>query len=440
MTKNKLHEVMVNKIESSRKFYSEKEPYYEFVHCLSLSSIENLAATLDTLLDSENEKLLAHEYGISEEELHLLEKDLLEALLLRAGDTQDEDNNEDIGAPIETPKAQRMCSYLLGCAMARWDIRYSIGETDIPKNQDLFSPLPTCPYGMLKNKIGLPAEEKDLPANYPLSISWDGILVDDAGHPKDLVAKVRRVIEVIWQEKAADNEQELCSLLNLSSLRDYFSKPGRFFADHLKCYSKGRRQAPIYWPLSSPSGSYTLWLYYPRLTDQTLYTCINDYIEPKLKLVSEAAGKLRTKSKRSRQDETDLEKLADLEKDISSFRDDIQLIARFWKPDLNDGVLITAAPLWGLFKFKPWQRALKETWDKLERGELDWAHMALSIWPDRVVKACAKDHSYAIAHDLEEELWEESRAGRGNAERTAWSPKTLREKQLKEIVQKTMAR
>ena len=58
-----------------------------------------------------------------------------------------------------------------------------------------------------------------------------------------------------------------------------------FFAFHLQSYSKSRRKAPIYWPLSTPSGSYTLWLYYPQLSGQTLYIAVNDFIEPKLKLM-----------------------------------------------------------------------------------------------------------------------------------------------------------
>ncbi len=65
-------------------------------------------------------------------------------------------------------------------------------------------------------------------------------------------------------------------------------------------YSKSRRQAPIYWPLSTASGFYTLWLYYHRLTDQMLYACVNDFVEPKLKEVGEVAGRLRQKSRRRR--------------------------------------------------------------------------------------------------------------------------------------------
>lgn len=77
-------------------------------------------------------------------------------------------------------------------------------------------------------------------------------------------------------------------------------------------------------------------------------------------------------------------------------------MARFWKPNLNAGVQITAAPLWKLFQHRPWQKTLKVTWDKLANGDYDWAHLAYSIWPDRVREKCKHDKSFAIAHGLED--------------------------------------
>lgn len=295
-------------------------------------------------------------------------------------------------------------SYYLGTAFGRWDIRYSTDDHPLPELPDPFDPLPTCPTGMLQNSVGLPAEPKDVPIDYPLRISWHGILVDEEGHKEDIVGRVRDAIEAIWQENAGNIEHEACEILSFRSLRDYFVKPSGFFADHLKRYSKSRRQAPIYWPLSTPSGSYTLWLYYHRLNDQTLYTCVNDFIEPKLADVAAELASLRQKgSGRSREDEKRLEKLQDLDVELQEFRDELLRLAKLpWKPNLNDGVQITAAPLWKLFQLPKWKKTLKETWEKLEKGDYDWAHLAYSIWPDRVRKKCVTDKSLAIAHDLED--------------------------------------
>ena len=237
-------------------------------------------------------------------------------------------------------------------------------------------------------------------------------------------------------------EQQLCETLGVATLREYFDATRCFFDAHVRQYSKSRRTAPIYWPLSTPSGSYTLWLYYHRLTDQTLYTCVNDFVEPKLKQVSEEADRLRGKSHRSSAEEKELERLADLELELKDFRDELLRVARFWKPNLNDGVQITAAPLWKLFRHRQWQNRLKETWEKLEAGEYDWAHLALSIWPERVVRACQRDRSYAIAHDLEDTLWHEVQVGtdrQGNP-KYEWQPRDLSEVELNEIIDEVKAR
>ena len=126
----------------------------------------------------------------------------------------------------------------------------------------------------------------------------------------------------------------------------------------------------------------------------------------------------------------------DLELELKDFRDELLRIARFWKPNLNDGVQITASPLWKLFLHKPWQKKLKETWKKLEKGDYDWAHLAYSIWPERVIRASHKDRSYAIAHDLETDLWEEVEVGKdkkGNV-KTKWVPRDLSEDDLRRII------
>ena len=73
-----------------------------------------------------------------------------------------------------------------------------------------------------------------------------------------------------------------------------------------------------------------------------------------------------------------------------------------YKPNLNDGVQITAAPLWKLFRFSKWRKDLEATWKSLEKGEYDWAHLAYAIWPDRVREKCKTDRSLAIAHGLQE--------------------------------------
>jgi hypothetical protein len=63
---------------------------------------------------------------------------------------------------------------------------------------------------------------------------------------------------------------------------------------------------------------------------------------------------------------------------------------------------IGVAPLWPLFRHKPWRTRRKDTWAKLEKGDYDWAHLAMASWPDRVREKCKTDKSLAIAHGLED--------------------------------------
>ena len=97
-----------------------------------------------------------------------------------------------------------------------------------------------------------------------------------------------------------------------------------------------------------------------------------------------------------------MESLVGLEAELLDLRDTLLKIAPTYKPNHDDGVPITAAPLWPLFRHKPWQKLLKETWAKLEKGEYDWAHLAMAYWPERVRAKCKTDKSLAIAHGLED--------------------------------------
>ena len=375
-------------------------------------SVAQCADQLRSAIESANSATLQCEEFCHEQSLAAFgvlpkEREIIEAFRTRQPMPESPIEDTSYGDDCQWFSAHTLTSVMLGSIFGRWDIRFATGKKQAPNLPDPFAPLPACPPGMLQNAHGLPAAPADVPADYPLRISWPGILVDDPGHPEDIEARVRDALRVIGPDNADAIEQEACQILGVSSLRDYFANPNRFFDDHLKRYSKSRRQAPIYWPLSTPSGSYTLWLYYHRLSDQTLYTCVNDFVDPKLAVVSGQLAVLRRKSGRSREEERDLEQLTDLEVELKDFRAELLRVAAFWKPNLKDGVQITAALLWRLFRHRPWQKTLKETWESLERGDYDWAHLAMSIWPGRVVPKCVSDRSLAIAHDVEDLLWVE---------------------------------
>jgi len=354
-------------------------------------------------------------YGLSETDLEAIEQ-------ASSGNHQNEVTPEsEDSQPVAVDAVSRaieLPEYAVGSAFGRWDIRYATGEQAAPALPDPFAPLPVCPPGQLQNAQGLPARPEDVPAAYPVRIPWDGILMDDPNHPLDIERRVREVIEIIWGGAATPPpaggpsaeaiEHEACEILGVKSLRDYFRKPAGFFADHLKRYSKSRRQAPIYWPLSTASGSYTVWLYYHRFSQDTLYN-VAAIAKEKLaheerrfaELVREQ-GSNPTAAQRKEQaaQETFVIELRGLHEAVAG-------VARLWRPDLNDGVILNYGPLWQMIAHKPWQKKVKECWDALVKGDYDWSHLAMHLWPERVVPKCTTDRSLAIAHGLADVFWVE---------------------------------
>lgn len=284
----------------------------------------------------------------------------------------DEGDDEDSAAPIA--HTDGLLSWAVGVAFGRFDWRLATGERAAPSAPKPLELLPAKSPGML-------------PEGGPPFHTHAEILLDDPGHPHDLARLVEEVLSRVDAPVPSDVRRWL--------QRDFFSF-------HLQRYSKSRRKAPIYWPLGTASGSYTLWVYYPSLGSQTLYTAVNDFVEPKLQQVGSDATVLRNKgSTRTRDDEKRLETLQAFELELIELRDTMLELALSYKPHPDDGVQISAAPLWPLFRHKPWQKLLRDTWDKLKKSDFDWAHLAMNYWPERVRERCKTDKSLAIAHGLE---------------------------------------
>lgn len=315
-------------------------------------------------------------YGLNAEDQEIINRG---NNLYRAEDEDSDEDDDGPGEDVEQSGAIELLpsvySWACGVVFGRFDWRLATGVCVASPEPEPFDPLPTKSPGMLQNGAS--------PFHPHV-----GILVDDQGHPHDLGRLIEEVLALVDVPVPEDARRWL--------QRD-------FFAFHLQRYSKSRRKAPIYWPLSTTSGSYTLWVYYPSITSQTLYTAINDFVEPKLKQVGIDVTTLRNKgSARTRDDEKQFEALQAFEVELIELRDTLLKLAPTYKPNHDDGVQISAAPLWPLFRHKPWQKLLKDTWAKLQKGDYDWVHLAMNYWPERVRGKCKTDKSLAIAHGLED--------------------------------------
>jgi hypothetical protein len=306
----------------------------------------------------------------------------------RAGDA-DEGEYPARDEPLVTAGDLPLVSWLVGVAFGRFDPRLVTTERRVPPEPEPFDPLPRRSPGMW-------------PDNDRIE-HFLGVLVDDPGHDHDIVARVTDAASRV-------------GIVDPGDLRHWLAH--EFFALHIKMYSQSRRKAPIYWQLATASASYSVWLYIHALSNDSLFRMQNDFVAPKLaheeRRLEAMKGELRERS--SAAERKALAAQEAFVEDLRAFLDEVKRVAPVWKPNLDDGVIINFAPLWRLVpQHKPWQREIKSTWDALCEGKYDWAHLAMHLWPERVVPKCAADRSLAIAHGLEEVFWVQGEDGKWTA-------------------------
>lgn len=399
-----IRENITSIIESKRNWYSMDETCLEFRHFLtkfsgSYSIKNRIKEIQNDLIENKfeyercvsiNDSYWLDEANIPKESLLFFEnyksKRPVENLISIDGVT-----DETI---VDNPViAYEIISNLLGVAFGRWDVRSIINSELIPAFGDIFGPLPFVPIVSLT----------DIPRDYPIQIPQDGILVGDINHINSIEKAIKKSINAIWDSKADNILNEIEEIGQISSLENYFSNPNGFFDFHFRRYTKSRREAPIYWPLSTTSGYYTIWIYYPKINDQTLFKIVNDFILPKQQEVAEQIKKLENNLNLDNKGKKELLDSQNLFHELKDMEKDLLEVARLpYKPNHDDGVLITAAPLYKFFRHSKWKKATEECWKALQKGDYDWSHLAYSIWPERVTQKCKKDLSMAIAHGLEE--------------------------------------
>jgi hypothetical protein len=289
--------------------------------------------------------------------------------------------------------ARSIASFLVGCAFGRWS------TTRLGRSYELTA----------ARAYETPTATRHETPNAPV------LLVDDEGHSLDIVARCDAALEEVAPKHAGALHDELVRFLGID-LRRYFQT--EFFDAHLRQYSKSRRSAPIYIPLSSVGADFTIWLNAQRATHDTLFTIQSEILAAKLRLEEGrlAAAQADAGTAKGRKG---LEKQEAALDALRALVDEVKRVAPLWQPNTDDGTVINFAPLWRLVPgHKAWQKELKTTWDALCAGDYDWSRMAMHLWPERVVPKCAKDRSLAIAHGLEDVFWVEGTDGKWTARKT----------------------
>lgn len=231
-------------------------------------------------------------------------------------------------------------------------------------------------------------------AAYPIRVDWDGILVDDEGHPDDVVTRIRQVIELVVKDGVVDEtERSLCKNLGVKTFREYFRRPGKngFWDDHVNRYKAKRgRKAPIYWLLQSPKKNYGIWLYYHRLDKDVLFKALLNYVEPKIQREENGFNELRSRKssagetgKGAKKLDREIERQEDLLAELREFEEKLRRVADLHLiPDLNDGVVLNTAPLHELM---PWKEA-KKYWNELLDGKYEWSSIGKQLREKGLVK------------------------------------------------------
>jgi len=270
--------------------------------------------------------------------------------------------------------ADDLISYLVGGAFGRWDLRIGRDPSSVPPISSLFDPPPVCPPGMLVGLDGMPASVA--PSDYPVALPPTRLLIDESGHRWDIEAATLRSAVVLFEDPSP-MLQELLEALGHKTIRDYLRK--QFFKDHLSRYSKSRRKAPIYWPLTVPSKNWGIWVYAPMLSRETLYGVASE-AGRREGLAGEAIARLQREQSEGgagrpvRKVAAELDAEERLAEELRKFRGEAERVAGLgWQPDPDDGSILCAAPLAELFPSWPDAKTART---ELRRGEYQWATVA----------------------------------------------------------------
>ena len=197
----------------------------------------------------------------------------------------------------------------------------------------------------------------------------DGITVIDKGHPDDLPKKIELILNKITGEKNTNN---LIQILG-NDLRKFLSYDF-FIKHHIKTYKK----RPVYWLLQSDKKSYGFYIYNIKFTDDTLYSLIQKYINPKIKLEESNLEELREKDnnlsigKEKKEIGQLIDNKIELIDELRNFKDKInEVINSGYKPYIDDGVILNMAPL---YKLIPWKEPEKY-YKQLKDRKYEWSNI-----------------------------------------------------------------
>ncbi|MFZ5915466.1 MAG: hypothetical protein ACOYZ7_00855 [Chloroflexota bacterium] len=448
--------------------HSQDETTFDFIAppcwdtgLADMTAAQARLAALERQIDDEVYRL----YGISDEDRAAIEAELAGGAFAEGDDgaelppAEDEEAEESEAPMTREELAVRWISYAVGVVLGRFTIadcglriadsdasnstivnrKSEIGSAVYRRADFAIGSLPAPDQAEFDQLVGPPERFAHVDAEggrhvFPAQVEAalralampDGITVLDEGHPRDLPALVEKALVLMLDSSvdrqtsgvtdisrltfdAAPNTAEVIQIGANGDLRAFLSRD--FFTKwHLKWY----RKRPVYWPLQSAKRGYGFILFHERVDRMTLYTLQRDYLDHKLNglrlEIGDLRGQLEALSGAARKGvERQIDRATQLLDEVNEFAQTMARIVRQGyepAPDwIDDGVILRLAPLWELMPI--WKAEPKKYWERLQKGEYDWSHIAIRYWPDRVKEACRTNKSFAIAHG-HEEWYEES--------------------------------
>lgn len=423
---------------------SSEETTYDFIgpSCWD-SGLDNLAAAhvnlaaLEAQIDDEVYRL----YGISVEDRALIEAELA------GGSAAEEDDEGEEAAPAEDEAAEpaapmtreelavRWISYAVGVVLGRFTIGdpsvddgrlaiggggadvsgivnrpSAIGNAVFRRDDFAVGSLPEPDEAEFDALVGPPRRfayvdgdggrhvfSAEVEAALRVLALPDGIAVLDEGHPRDLPTRVEQALALMLGDAAS---RDVIAEGARGDLRGFLERD--FFTRwHLRWY----RKRPVYWPLQSARRGYGFVVFHERIERATLYVLQRDYLDHKLNGLRLEIGDLRAQLEAlsgaaRKRAERQIDRITQLTDEVSDFAQTMERIVRAgYEPEPNwidDGVILRMAPLWELIPI--WKSEPRKHWERLQRGDFDWSHIAMRYWPERVRDACNRNKSFAIAH------------------------------------------
>lgn len=367
-------------VELARQNSRESEMTYDFVAPLADQSVVYSRKEKLTEMERKIDEAVSKLYGLTEEDLAAIDRELSAAKTTSSEEAEEsesddvEETEEEQQAVIPANWARSWLSYAVGIVLGRFEV----GKA---------------------NGLGCGAFSSTVAAELKKLAATDGILVNDAGEPQDMSARVwLALVLLLGESEAKSRVQTALSVGNPQELlRGWLNRfSGTAEVSFWKVHHQQYKKRPVYWPLQSPKRRYTVWLFHEKMTGDTLFHIRGNIVEPRLTLAVRQAEDLKEKANTDKQARRERDDLLGLIDDLREFSKRLKLITdRGYAPHIDDGVLINATPLHEVLP--SWPDCAK-AWKELADGKLDWAHQAMAYWPERVEKKCKSDASLGIAH------------------------------------------